>query len=249
MLSLDQAIDVFMHGFACARSYTHPFEVFRDGDLRWMKDAPGRRVARMEEFIVYRMTAREAHERIVARRPGRYGLAVFDDVGADYQKTKSDWKALGYRVLNSEPMFAKVVTGDGYTGSRVIRVATREQAEVVNKVARRRQMLERDLVDEDPQTRLFAAFDGKKLMGAVRSVKTPAQGNWVSNLFVLPAYRRRGLGTELMKAMLADDAKYGQNSVLLASPLGSVLYPQLGYEHIGHMQFFVRLRPRALLEG
>lgn len=67
--------------------------------------------------------------------------------------------------------------------------------------------------------------------------------NWVSNLFVHPDYRRRGIGKSLMSTMLNEDADYGvKYSALLASKTGALLYPHLGYEQHGVLLIFTPRR-------
>src|SRR5207244_7275352 len=88
--------------------------------------------------------------------------------------------------------------------------------------------------------RLYGAFDNETPVGWVRSVSTHSDCNWVSNLFVHPDYRRRGIGKSLMSAMLNEDASYGvEYSALLASQTGALLYPHLGYEQQGLLLVFV----------
>jgi predicted N-acetyltransferase YhbS len=123
------------------------------------------------------------------------------------------------------------------TNDQVVRVRTNELAALIKAAVGRRQILEEKL--EDEALRLYAAFEEGKPVGWVRSIQGPHNSRWVSNLYVDAAHRRKGLGSALMNAMLADDQHSGADySVLLASKVGSKLYPTLGYEQIGLLQLF-----------
>ena len=109
----------------------------------------------------------------------------------------------------------------------------------VARAARARQLLPEHLTQPDPPFRLYAAFDQETPVGWVTSVSTGSDCTWVSNLFVDPRYRRRGIGKSLMSAMLDEDAAIGsQYSALMASKTGALLYPQLGYEQHGLLLLF-----------
>jgi GNAT superfamily N-acetyltransferase len=107
------------------------------------------------------------------------------------------------------------------------------------KAARTKQVLPEHLADPNSALRQYMATQGDSVAGWVRSV-TVGEGAWVSNLYVQPDRRRRGLGAALMARMLLDDAAAGVGtSVLLASTAGAMLYPHLGYEKIGELMIFV----------
>ena len=57
---------------------------------------------------------------------------------------------------------------------------------------------------------------------------------WVSNRYVEPKYRCRGIGRSLLARMLRDDRARGATAlILLSSHAGALLYPAVGYEQIG----------------
>jgi GNAT superfamily N-acetyltransferase len=56
-----------------------------------------------------------------------------------------------------------------------------------------------------------------------------------------PAHRRQGLGTRVMRALLADARRRGlRTASLQASPDGLPLYERLGFETVGHLHAHVR---------
>jgi predicted acetyltransferase len=86
--------------------------------------------------------------------------------------------------------------------------------------------------------RQYVALDGDKPVGWVRSI-VAGEATWVSNMHVVPAYRRRGIGRSLLVRMLRDDRANGSAaSVLLSSHTGALLYPRVGYEQIGELLLF-----------
>jgi predicted acetyltransferase len=62
-------------------------------------------------------------------------------------------------------------------------------------------------------------------------------------MYVAPAHRRHGIGGALLVKMLRDDRRLGfQQSVLLSSHTGALLYPRLGYRQIGLLYIFAPKR-------
>ena len=118
------------------------------------------------------------------------------------------------------------------------RVDTPELAEAVKQAARRTQALPEHF-GKNSALRLYAALEDGRAVGWVRSIAVD-DAAWVSNMYVLPAQRRRGIGTSLLAAMLRDDRAHGvRRSVLLSSHTGALLYPHLGYEQIGMLYFYM----------
>lgn len=239
-MELARAIVAFSHGFAFTRSYTHPYVVEHMHGLTVMHDTPGRYDGeRNPEYIVLDMTPRAAAKALRACGCVRGGVCVIEGPEADLDRSKEAYKRYGMRLLRREPFFAVRTNGAQVYESPVAieRVATLEQAEMLNKANRRRQILPEHLGREDT-VRLYAAFEGGVPIGWVSSVPAPT-ANWVSNLYVAVAHMGRGIGRALMSHLLQDDLAHGVEwSVLLASGDGARLYPHLGYERIGTLQLF-----------
>jgi len=71
--------------------------------------------------------------------------------------------------------------------------------------------------------RQYMATDQGTPVGWVGSVVVGAYA-WCTSMFVIPAYRRRGIARSLLTRMLRDDAAAGaQASVLLSSHAGGRL--------------------------
>ena len=129
-------------------------------------------------------------------------------------------------------------TAAGRPDPRVRRVLSAEDSEAVARAAGRKQVPD-EFLTMDSEVRLYAAFENGEVQGFVRS-NTVGPDAWTSNMVVQPEHRRKGLGTALLRTMLAEDANFGvRNSVLLSTVLGSKLYPKVGYQQIGLLQLFV----------
>ena len=175
-----------------------------------------------------------------------YICAVVPD-GDIPASTVNEYKACGCRYLRSEGLYcveAKSALLKG-TDLPIRRVTTTLDADEVNSGAGARQIFAEHLTTADSVCRLYAAFDGESPVGWVRSIRTGPETAYVSNLYVLEPYRKRGIGRALMSAMLNEDIKYGiQYSSLAASTAGSMLYPHLGYQRIGTLLLIAPPKPK-----
>jgi predicted acetyltransferase len=90
----------------------------------------------------------------------------------------------------------------------------------------------------DSPVRAYVALDDKEPIGWTWSMKA-GKCTWVSDVYVKPQYRRRGVGKSMLVRMLRDDRAHGSKwSVLLASHTGALLYPTVGYEQIGMLMLY-----------
>jgi ribosomal protein S18 acetylase RimI-like enzyme len=246
-MTLDEAVDVFGAGFTYTRSFTHPFEYTRLGPLRVMRDAPKKKVdPRVEEIISVGVSPAETVAAIREYRPQKFMLCAVHGPDESEKNLKEAYKGEGFRLLRREPMMIRRTSGASHTdgGFEIRRVETRADAEQIFRAARTRQILERDLVADAP-LRLYAAWEATRPVGWVRSIATPHQAAWVSNMHVEADCRRRGIARALMSKMLVEDAARGiEWSVLLASLTGALLYPVLGYEQIGQLLLFAPIKDR-----
>lgn len=96
----------------------------------------------------------------------------------------------------------------------------------------------RDLAN-DPRTRLLLAMHGDVVAGSAAlhafarlpSLASPvAAEGYVSHVFVLPEWRRRGVGAQLVRALLDEGRGLGLRRVRLhATAPGRALYERLGF--------------------
>jgi GNAT superfamily N-acetyltransferase len=239
---IEHGLQAFLRGFSATRSLTHPYPVRPVSPAIWvLADAPrARGAARKSEVIVYGAGPEETAETIRREAIGHHMLCILlaSPEGAD--ATRDLYKRRGYRFAGGVPLFVLPIDRRiPYDAYPVRRVRQQAEADAIGKAARARQLLPEHLNEADAPIRLYGAFEDETPIGWVSSVATASDANWVANLFVHPAYRRRGIGKSLMSAMLTEDARYGvAYSALLASQAGALLYPHLGYEQHGVLLLF-----------
>jgi predicted N-acetyltransferase YhbS len=241
-----EVIDAFMTGFCYGRSFTHPYVVERAGPIQVMRDGPGKKpYTRTEEFVAYGVSPEDVRKAIKEHATGRFALCVVHKMHEDREAIKSAFKGLGLRLRGTEPIFVcdlnrplpKVSTPDGISLRRVMDPV---DAEAIKVMTGGRQILPEDLREDRARLRLFGAFSEGKPVGIVRSTHASDRTTWVSNMSVVPEFRRRGIGKALMAMMLHDDFRLGYwRSVLTASTLGASLYPSVGYEQVALLQLFM----------
>jgi GNAT superfamily N-acetyltransferase len=239
------AIEVFVRGHAAGRSRTWPYEVNRIEKLWQMRDAPRKnpRDYRKEEWIAHGVEPDKVDA--IARRHARGRFFVCDMLadGAPHAPLRAAWKALGYRLLATEGFFVQRLEAIPKPRSPVAieRVRTPALAAQLGKVTRRRPIPD-ELLGDDAPFRQYAALDGERIVGHVRSVDA-AGATWCADMYVNPSHRRRGIGRALLARMLRDDKARGSRcSVLTASHTGALLYPHVGYARIGTLFMFARPR-------
>lgn len=242
LLPTSTALEVFLRGFSATRSFTRPYLISELGASVWMlADAPDeKKPARTPEVITYGLDSEQVIKTVRRSSLERHSLCVLLDNAGAVKATTTAYKQQGYRFLGREPLFVLDTTcRKEFETYPIRRVTSLEDADNVAKAARSRQILPQHLVKEDASCRHYAAFEGETPVGWVRSIRTHHDCAWVSNLFVHPQHRRKGVGRSLMSAMLNDDLRYGVKwSVLLASATGAMLYPSLGYAERGLLLIF-----------
>jgi GNAT superfamily N-acetyltransferase len=237
-----RGLETFLRGFSATRSMTHPYLVRQVSPSIWvLADAPrSKGTARKSEVIVYGAGPEETLDTIRREAIGHHLLCVLLESPDSVNATRDAYKGHGYRLADREALFVlplrQRVESNTFPVRRVLQQA---EADAIAKAARARQLLPEHLTEADAPIRLYGAFDNETPVGWVSSVATGTDCNWVSNLFVHPDYRRRGIGKSLMSTLLNEDARYGANySVLFASQTGALLYPHLGYEQHGILMLF-----------
>jgi GNAT superfamily N-acetyltransferase len=239
------AASVFVEGFSFTRSLTHPYPFASVGPMWVLRDAPRLRSEdlRREEWVACDLAPEVVDRTVREGRRGRCCVSVLESVGRNEAALRAAYRELGYRLQCTEPVMMHSLAPLPRASSpavvrRVLDVAT---ADALARVARSRQILPEHLVADAP-IRQYVAELGGAIAGWVRSV-TCAKGNWVSNLFVVPALRRRGIGRALLCALLRDDrAQRAPCSVLTASHAGARLYATVGYRTVGTLFLFTPRR-------
>lgn len=237
---IHHAINVFVHGFCFVRSLTHPYLAEQVGPLWVMRDAPRRRASyRNEEWVAYGLIAEEIDRIVRSHAQNRYVISAICGMDDPQKPLRVGFKALGYRLETTEALMihrlAQIPASDA--PAAIERVQTTEQAARLSRANRRRQVPPAYLLPDSPLRQYMATIDGQ-VVGWVRSIRVDDAG-WCADVFVVPAFRRRGIARAMVSRMLSDDRNWGaQSAVLLASHAGAMLYPVVGYEQIGTLLVF-----------
>ena len=245
-LTLDEVVEVFSSGFSYCRSVVWPYEVERFGVLTVLRDSPRPMdQLRNQEIVTTCLDAERVVKEVKSFGPSKFFLCVLHDMEAPVAHIKSAFKAYNFRMLRTEPVFARSTAESGLvqTEFRMSRIVSQLEAAAVEAAIGKRQTPAVVLANDEERCRQFAAWDGDRPIGWVSSIRTPGNRSWVHNLHVAPDYRRRGIGGNLMRFMLADDFERGvETSVLFASADGAKLYGKVGYTQVGLLQMFAPIK-------
>lgn len=234
-----------MEGFGFTRSFTHPYRVESVGPLLVLRDAPRLRSEelRREEWVACDLPPETVDRVARAGRRGHFCVSALESVGRDEAALRAAYRRLGYRLQVTEPVMVHSLEHIPCASSpaTVRRVLDEPTAEKLARIARSRQILPQHLAPDAPLRQYVAELNGT-IVGWVRCVSC-AHGNWVSNLFVVPAQRRRGIGRALLCRLLHDDRAHSAAlSVLTASRVGTALYRDVGYRTVGTLFLYTPRR-------
>jgi GNAT superfamily N-acetyltransferase len=243
-VTLADAIATFAVTLSTAKSIRHPYVAHDLGGCRWrLADAERPRAAdyRSEEWVCLARDVVDTVEQaqVTARTPGRWAVSVVLPEGDDDGPLRSTMRARGHRLMTTESMMVRPLAGRGSAvppagncPAAIVKITTPDQGEELRVATRRRPFLPEWIEGERPFLRQFLAHIGDELVGWVGSMRHGDIGS-VTNLYVVAAHRRRGVGTALMTRLLTDDKHNGiRASTLLASHSGAMLYPRVGYSRI-----------------
>lgn len=244
-ISFDRAIEAFVGGFCATRTFTHPYLAERLGNIWVIRDAPRQRSAdyRREEWIAHNVPPEVVDAVARAGTRGGYCICAFCAEGEPDAPLRTAYKALGYRLGAIETFMAHHLRRIPRMPAPlpVQRVTTQDLADRLATAARKRMILPEHLAADSPIRQYVALRDGQPV-GWARSV-TVGDATWTSDVYVEPAYRRRGVGKSLLARLLRDDrARGARAAVLLASHAGAMLYPHVGYERIGRLLLLTPVR-------
>jgi GNAT superfamily N-acetyltransferase len=204
-----------------------------------VRDGPRRnpRGYRREEWIAHGVEPAEVDRIAREHTRGRFAVCAIRGVDEPDGPLRAAYKALGYRLHTTEPFMVHRLGRIPRFACPVelLRVTTPAMAERLAAAAGARQVLPEHVGRDDAPVRQYAAADGEQIVGWAKSIVV-GDATWVQSMFVLPAYRRRGIARALLSRLLRDDRDHGSRaSYLLASHTGALLYPAVGYERIGEL--------------
>ncbi|HEX4794122.1 MAG TPA: GNAT family N-acetyltransferase [Humisphaera sp.] len=243
--SINRAMEVFVRGYSFTRSFTHPYHPQQMAQAWVVRDTPRKRGAdyRREEWVGAQIAPAELDALARENARGHFCICAIVPEGQNDGPLRAAYKSLGYRLGTSEFLMAHRLKSIPKFPEPfpIERVLSADLADRLTKSAGQRQILPVHLHADAP-LRQYVALDNERPTGWVRSIAVD-DATWVSNMHVLPKYRRRGIGKSLLARMLRDDRKLGSKvSVLMASHAGAMLYPVVGYEMLGKLLVYTPIR-------
>ncbi len=234
VIEFEAALEVFVRGFALTKSWKDEYAV-RAFPLGWIMHDTRRRLPRRSEVVTPSLDAQAVRTALAAEEIGKYFLCPCHTLDVPEKSVRDAYRAAGFRILGAHALFVHDLREIG-PAVHVYRVPDPDWYRTLAPSDAVKRSIRRMEGDKEGRLRRYAALDQNRLVGWVLSVPV-GEYTWVSDLYVEPSCRGRGLGAALMNQMLLDDRELGvKASVLLASKDGARLYPHLGYEPRGTVQ-------------
>jgi ribosomal protein S18 acetylase RimI-like enzyme len=244
MIDLETALEAFVHSFAFTRAIVRPSEAKKIGAFWCVRDVEStRKDVRSDEWTVPADSdvpeVLRAVDSTTKQRSHRLCIA-----GSDNEELAAMKRMLtdaGYRFLRAEPIMVieTCAAKSALQRHEVIRVQSTTHIDELNAAARSRQILPAHLTDNPPSVRAYYSVQDGAVAGFVRCVTRHPAATYVAGVETFVPFRRTGVATDLMNAMLADDCKLGVSyAVLMASRVGERLYNSLGFALLGYLQVY-----------
>jgi len=190
----------------------------------------------------------------ITLRPDTPARAVADASGAVCDSWQTvDLEGSGFRDWRREPWFlcaSSERSGDETPPElEIVRVATAQEVEELEAVSVRGFENEDATIEpgtlhpptilDDPRMILWVGRVEDKPVGAAMSYRTDAAVG-IFGVTTIASMRRRGYGSALTRAAMLVES--GLPCVLAPSPEGEGVYRRLGFEHVGELRIWSRLR-------
>ncbi len=194
-------------------------------------------------FQAIEVQPEEAVQTIQDFHPGPHILGV---ITADTAAAISSYTALGYKPMQgkAEPLMTKRLEESASERAHYLvqQVETEDQRIFFNSVIDaddpHGQMQPQELLDIN--LRFYFVEQDDQCVCTGKAIQPFAGAVVVEPLVTDEAYRRRGIASALMNQVHADAIEKGaMECVIMASPMGELLYSTLGYEVVGYHQSFV----------
>src|SRR5689334_20175921 len=105
-MDVREAVDAHLQAVVTMSSFGDPREILEVGQLRVMRDAPGRkRPPRKDQFVICDVDPADAVKAIRDYKPNHWGLSVIASPADDFDRMKTQYKSSGYRFMCRLPFF------------------------------------------------------------------------------------------------------------------------------------------------
>jgi len=102
-------------------------------------------------------------------------------------------------------------------------------------------------IEACPEGILVAEIDGQVVGYITSRIDQESKIGWIPNLAVLPEHQGRGIGKQLMQAVLdrlrAEGMELAKIETLTQNPVGTTFYPKMGFEEVARqIHYAMRLK-------
>jgi ribosomal protein S18 acetylase RimI-like enzyme len=236
VISVDDAIERFIAGFARLQSFVGPVERGESHGIPYLYYTSGRRGLRYtHEFYVLDVDPERAIP--AAREIAGDSPHMIDVLGSDQDGRMAGYEAVGYASWGRETIMARELAtfepGEPTIDIRSVEdIATAERIvrAQFDAIGRAHPVTAAHIADPAVIDR-WVAIDGE--FAAFARVALIDGDAYCSDVVTLPNYRRRGLGVALVRQLLVDARAAGaERCVLSATAMATELYRGLGFVEI-----------------
>jgi ribosomal protein S18 acetylase RimI-like enzyme len=229
-------------GFAALERPLHPVEQRQAGPLPWLHwPERGRRGAEWtDEFFAVDLPSAEAIGHVRAAAPSPYHLVA--EVAIESGPDPDAWQAAGYEFGSCEPIMIRSLTGGTAPDGSTRRVRTMEEVARILAAHAETGYPQRLFTPEllaDPHISIRTIWDDDRFVAIGKAALLP-DGAYLTDIMTMPAYRKRGHGAAIVRALEADAIAAGCRTALLTSTaMARSLYQSLGYREIGTNTLYI----------
>lgn len=195
------------------------------------------------EFIAIETAPCEVAQAIqsYSLNPGEtHGINVFHETGQTKQIV-AEYASLGYTYEYTNAVLGMRLPAAAVVASSPIaihEVATRAQVEFVNATHQQDQPMRPQLIGDAQIRPFYAEFEAKAVGWAMLITAYPGVA-YLSDMFTLPLYRRRGVARSLLARLQIEAAAAGAGHLILVPSFTAWNYYQkLGYEPLVSFSVF-----------
>ena len=153
---------------------------------------------------------------------------------------KQQYEALGYEIVETAMIMGLSLPVKNLRGwTHVHKIETLEQIEFANRgLADGDEHISSKFIG-DPHIINFYAELEHRAVGWTQLVTAYEGVGYINQIYTLPVFRQRGIGTRLLRRVHQEANHLGlRNMVLLASEMGMSLYRRDGYEPLAYLSVF-----------